>query len=62
MVKDNIKSLRIIAGLSQQQLADLLCVSHKTISHWEKGYTEPPINALKKMRIIFNVSYEDLID
>ncbi len=62
MIKDNIRTLRTIAGLSQQQLAEQLCVSHKTISHWEKGYTEPPISAVVKMKYIFNVSYEELLE
>ncbi len=62
MIKDNIKNLRMVSGMSQRQLAELLCVSHKTISHWEKGYTEPPIAMLSKMKKVFNVSYEELID
>ncbi len=62
MIKDNIKTLRSVAGLSQQELADLLCVSHKTISHWENGYTEPPLSAVVKMKRIFNVSYEELLE
>ncbi len=62
MLKDNIKNLRITSGMSQRQLAELLCVSHKTISHWEKGYTEPPIAMLSKMKAVFVVSYDEIID
>lgn len=62
MISDNIKNLRIEKGLSQKALAELLYVSHKTVSHWEAGYTEPPISAIKKLKKIFQVSYEELLD
>lgn len=62
MISNNIKNLRIEKGLSQKDLAALLNVSHKTVSHWESGYTEPPIAILKKLKVIFQVSYDELLD
>lgn len=41
-VGKNLKDLRIIAGLSQEELANSVGVSEKTISYWENGH-----NALK---------------
>lgn len=62
MISKNIKTLRIESKLSQKELANLLDVSYKTVSHWESGYTEPSIDAIKKLKNIFDVSYEDLLD
>lgn len=62
MFKDNLKNLRKIKGLSQQQLADKLNVSFKTISHWELGYSEPSLFLLVKLKEILNASYEELLD
>ncbi len=62
MFKDNLKMLRKIKNMSQQELAKQLNVSFKTISHWEMGYTEPSLNVLTKLKEILNVSYEELLD
>ena len=62
MIAENIKNLRLEKNLSQKQLAKELNVSFQTISHWESGYTEPPIYVLKQLKEIFNVSYEDILD
>ena len=62
MFKDNLRNLRKVKGLSQQQLADKLNVSFKTISHWELGYSEPSLFLLVKLKEILNASYEELLD
>ena len=38
-IADNIKSLRLQAGLKQSELGDKIAYSDKTISKWEKGMT-----------------------
>jgi len=62
MISENIKNLRTANKLSQKELATELNVSLKTISHWESGYTEPPIIAIKKLKEFFNITYEELLD
>ena len=62
MFKDNLKTLRKIKNLSQQELANKLNVSFKTVSHWEMGYTEPSLSLLIKLKEVLNVSYEELLD
>jgi transcriptional regulator with XRE-family HTH domain len=62
MFKDNLKQLRKDAGLTQSQLAEKLGISFKTLSHWESGYTEPSILMLTKLKEIFAISYEDLLE
>ena len=62
MFKENLRNLRKVKGLSQQQLADKLNVSFKTISHWKLGYSEPSLFLLIKLKEILNASYEELLD
>lgn len=62
MFKDNLKNLRKLKNFSQQQLAEKLDVSFKTISHWELGYSEPSLSLLIKLKEILNASYEELLD
>ena len=62
MISKNIKELRLERKLSQNELAKVLNVSLKTISHWESGYTEPSIDMIKKMKEYFNVTYEELLE
>ena len=60
--KNKLKEIRNRKGISQQQLADKLNVSFKTISHWELGYSEPSLFLLVKLKEILNASYEELLD
>lgn len=62
MFKENLRNLRKIKGLSQQELAEKLNVSFKTISHWELGYSEPSLFLLVKLKEVLNASYEELLD
>lgn len=48
-VQDRIKDARKAARCSQQELADMLGVSDKTISAWEVGRAEPSLNMLNKI-------------
>ena len=43
---EHIKHLRVMRVLSQKAVAKLLRVSPDTILNWEKGHTEPPIEAV----------------
>ena len=59
---DNLKMLRKEQNIGQQNLAEKLNVSVKTISHWETGYTEPSISQLIMLANFFDVSIDDLVD
>ena len=62
MFKDNLKQLRLEMKLTQAELAKILNVSFKTISHWENGYSEPSINQIIALKKLFKVSYEEIIE
>ena len=59
---ENLKTLRKEKGLDQQELAQKLSVSSKTISHWETSYTEPSLAQLTLIADFFDVSLDDLLD
>ena len=58
MVGDNIKSLRMKAGLTQKDLAEKLFVTSQAVSRWENGDVEPSISTLQSLSDIFNVSID----
>lgn len=55
-----IKNLRLKNNLSQLELANILCVSDKTISSWENDRTMPDINFVFKLADIFHTSFYSL--
>ena len=57
-----IAELRKQNNLSQQDLANKLNVSNKTISKWECGNSVPDIEILNSLAKIFNVSIDKLVN
>ncbi len=62
MFSKNLRILRNIKKLTQLELAKMLNVSYKTISHWEAGYSEPSLDMLVKIKTVLDVSYEELLE
>lgn len=56
----NIKKYRKLCNLTQNELADKLEVSNKTVSSWEIDRTEPTMKYVNKMCEIFSCSQSDL--
>ena len=52
---------RIAAGLSQQEVADLLGRNQTNISSWEVGRAEPDLSTLVKLLELYSVSFEDVV-
>ena len=59
-VKTKVKELRAAAGLTQQQLADLVHVSARTIISIEKEQYSPSLMLAYRMAEVFSVSVEEL--
>ncbi|MBQ2159035.1 MAG: helix-turn-helix transcriptional regulator [Oscillospiraceae bacterium] len=57
-----IKALRRDRGLSQQQLADNLFVSRKTVGNWETGNRFPDITMISKLADELRVETYELLD
>lgn len=59
---EKIKEFRTRAGLSQEQLADKLCVSRQAITKWENDRGIPDINNLQCIANLFDVSIDSLVN
>jgi transcriptional regulator with XRE-family HTH domain len=57
----NVKGLRILKGLSQEQLAKQTGLSLRTIQRVEKGETNPTGETLKRISKTFDISCEQLL-
>ena len=58
----NLKDTRKLCNLTQKQVANALNVVESCYVNWEQGRTEPNIDMLRKLSIIFKVSLDDLIN
>lgn len=45
----NLKKIRYEAGLTQEQLAEIIGIGHKSVSHWENGRNYPNRENLRKL-------------
>ena len=60
-IGDFLAILRKSKGLTQQEVADHLGVSNKTISSWETGTSCPDISMLPAIAELFEVSCDELL-
>ncbi len=58
---EKIKNIRISNNLKQNELADILHISEKTISSWENDRTTPDLNMIYKISNYFKKSFYYLI-
>lgn len=61
-VGEKIKTFRKNACLSQEQLAEKLCVSRQAITKWEADTGTPDINNLQCIAKLFDVSVDSLLE
>lgn len=57
-----IAELRKENGYTQEQLAEKLGVTGKTVSRWETGTYLPPIEKLQQISILYSVSMNDILN
>lgn len=57
-----IYTLRTEKGMTQKQLADVLAISDKTVSKWERGAGCPDIALLRTLCDYFGVDMEKMLD
>lgn len=54
-------TLRKARGMTQEQVAEALCISNKTISKWESGAGLPDITILPDLAEFYGVTADDLL-
>lgn len=57
-----IKKARLIAGFSQEQLAERLGVSAGAVSQWETGKGHPNVKRLKLLAAELGTTVDKLLD
>lgn len=59
-MKTKVKELRLAAGMTQQQLANLVHVSSRTIISLEKEQYSPSLMLAYRLAQVFHITVEDL--
>ena len=59
--KNIIQELRIKRGLSQEQLAEKLCVSRQAVSNWERGTSVPDVATLTLIAQLFDTDLTAIV-
>lgn len=58
-MKNIVKELRLKHGITQQELADRVCVSSRTIISLEKQQYNPSVLLAYKISSVFNLTIEE---
>ena len=61
MLNENIREIRKINNMTQEQLAEVMGVSTASVSKWETGQSAPEISALIALADYFDVSVDTLL-
>ena len=57
-----LKELRKEKNLTQEQIAEKFCVSQRSVSRWENGYTMPDISVLIELADYYDVDLRELLN
>ena len=58
---DRLTKIRKERKFTRQKVVDILGVPYTTVSSWEYGYCEPPMDAMMKLAEIYGVSVDELL-
>ena len=61
MLGENLKSIRIAAGITQVDLAKKLGVTKQSVSNWENGNIQPSVEMIAKISEVLNVKTDVLL-
>lgn len=60
MKKLSLKAARVNAGLTQEEAAQAINVTGKTLISWEKGVTHPTVDKLLRLCSLYDVQISDI--
>ena len=58
---ERIKELRKKNDLTQEKLADFLCVSYQAVSKWECGLSSPDLSLIVPLSKLLHVTTDELL-
>ena len=61
-MSENIKKLRNIYGVTQEELARVAGVTENAVSKWENGYSNPRMGAIERMAACYQISKMNIIE
>ena len=56
-----IKELRLENQLTQKRLAEILNTTNSAVCDWERGRTQPDLQTLTKIAVLFGVTTDYLV-
>lgn len=59
-LKLTLKKARLLAGLTQKEVADILGVHVQTYMKWERNPEDMSVGTAKQLSKIFNVDFEEI--
>lgn len=62
LLSRNIKLLRTIHGISQEELSDDICITRSTYSAYETGAKIPDLQTIDALAAIYDIGFESLIN
>lgn len=57
----NLKVLRVIANLTQAEVAEMLGVNQATVSDWERGQYKPSAASVSRLAEAYGVSVHEIL-
>ena len=60
-ISEKLKQARLATGLTQEVVAEKVCVSRQTISNWENGKTYPDIASLIVLSDVYDMTLDSLL-
>lgn len=61
-IGDLIKEKRVKKNLTQKELADILYITDRAVSKWERGKSLPDISMLKKICEVLSIDINDMLE
>lgn len=58
---ENLKNYRLMVGMTQKKMAQMLEISERGYRNYENGRNQPSIDDLVKIADLFNVSLDSLV-
>ena len=60
--QEKLVILRKARGLTQDEFASAVGVSRQAVYKWESGQSYPEVAKLLEIKLLFNISIDDLLD